>query len=84
MTDVVERFRGIEETVRKSNFLLTPPVLDSIGVLTSTELLALGKDERIVATTLSLSGEQFDQLSDEVTAAQTDAARFNETKIIAD
>ncbi len=84
MAEVVQRFRGIEETVCKSNFPLTSPVLHSIGGLTSTELLALGHDKRIVATTLSLSVEQFDLLSDEVPASQNDAARFNETKIVTD
>ena len=84
MAEVVERFRGIEATVRESNFPLTPPVLDSIGGLTSTELLALNNDERIVATTVLISGEQFDLLSDQVATLRNDVALFNETKLVAD
>lgn len=84
MAEVVERFRGIEATVRESNFPLTPPVLDSIGGLTSTELLALGKGDRILATTLSTSSEQFNLLSDQVAAFRNTLSEFNETKLVVD
>ncbi|WP_145215933.1 hypothetical protein [Planctomycetes bacterium TBK1r] len=59
-------------------------MLDSIGGLTSTELLAFGKDKKLVTTTLSMPGDQIDLLSGQVSALRKEEANFHETPLAAD
>jgi signal transduction histidine kinase len=84
MAEVTGSVRGIEATVRGSNFPLTSPVLDSIASLTSTELLAFGKERRIQTTTLPLSSEQIDLVSDQLMAQRKKQSNLYETQLAID
>lgn len=68
IADVRQRFIGIEQTLRKASFPLTPSVLNSLADLTATEFVTLNASGSIVSTTLDLDDRRFIELTRQVAA----------------
>lgn len=52
--NVANRFASIQRTLERSSFPLTPQVLNLLADLTQTDLVTLGEDGSIIATTLEI------------------------------
>jgi hypothetical protein len=49
-----ERFEGIQSVTESTSFPLTPPVLENISQLTSTDLITLTRDGQVISSTIEL------------------------------
>jgi signal transduction histidine kinase len=52
--NVANRFASLERTLERSSFPLTPQVLNLLADLTQTDLITLGEDGGLIATTLEI------------------------------